>query len=117
MMPNSSSLRSSPVERRPPRNCGGSYYDSGAHGEAGATVAIEPPVHPEKGPVYFNASVIPQRNLTETTEDGGVVFGTLPPGDYLLTATKPGVRFRQIKAKCRPGVLVNASPPWGLQVL
>ena len=94
---------------------GKSLYDSGAHGEAGATVTISPPVHPDKGPVYFNASVIPQRDLTETSEDGGVVFGNLAPGTYTLTATKSGVRFRQLKIKCRAGVLVNASPPWGLQ--
>jgi hypothetical protein len=96
---------------------GRSIYDSGAHGEAGATVSIFPPVPPDKGPVYFNARVIPQRDLTETSEDGGVVFANLAPGTYTLTATKPGVRFRPVKAKCRAGVLVNASPPWGLQAL
>lgn len=95
---------------------GKSLYDEGAHGEAGVTVTLEPPGAVE-GPVYFNASVVPDRALTETTEDGGVLFMQVAPGDYVLTATKAGVSFRSVKVKCRAGWLVNASPPWGLQAL
>lgn len=94
---------------------GKSLYDPGAHGEDGATVTIEPPLPPEHGPIYFNSSVIPDRSLSETSDDGGVVFIQVPPGEYVMTAHKPGATFRQVKFKCRPGVLVNASPPWGLQ--
>jgi hypothetical protein len=96
---------------------GKSIYDAGAHGEEGATVAIDPPLPAEHGPIYFNSSVIPDRSLTETSDDGGVVYTQVPPGEYVLTATKPGVEFTTVKIKCRAGVLVNASPPWGLQAL
>jgi hypothetical protein len=65
----------------------------------------------EHGPIYFGSNVIPDRSLIETTDDGGVVYIQLPPGQYVLTASKPGVEFAQVNVKCRPGVLVNASPP------
>ena len=90
-------------------------YDPGAHGEAGATVTIDPPLPAEHGPIYFNSRVIPDPSLTETSDDGGVLYIQVPPGEYVMTATKAGAEFRQVKFKCRPGVLVNASPPWGLQ--
>ena len=96
---------------------GKSLYDPGAHGEDGATVAIDPPLPPEHGPIYFSSNVIPDRSLTETTDYGGAVYIQVPPGQYVLTASKPGVEFAQVKVKCRPGVLVNASPPWGLQAV
>ena len=96
---------------------GKSLYDEGAHGEAGATVTIEPALDPEQGPIYFGADVLPDRDLTETSEDGGVLFVQGEPGEYIWTATKPGVEFTQIKMKCRAGWLINASPPWGLQAL
>jgi len=95
---------------------GKSLYDEGAHGEEGATVTIDPPTG-EEGPIYFNSQVLPDRTLTETSDDGGVLFLQVPPGDYTLTATKPGVTFRPVAIKCRAGYLVNASPPWGLQAL
>lgn len=95
---------------------GKSLYDPGAHGEEGATVTIDPPTG-EEGPIYFNSSVLPDRTLTETSDDGGVLFLQVPPGVYTLTATKPGVTFRPVTITCRAGFLVNASPPWGLQVL
>lgn len=95
---------------------GKSLYDEGAHGEAGATVTIDPPLATE-GPIYFNSSVFPERGLTETSDDGGVLFLQVPVGDYTLTATKPGVTFRPVHITCRAGFLVNASPPWGLQAL
>lgn len=96
---------------------GKSLYDPGAHGEAGATVALGPSAGATEGPIYFNASVQPERGLTETSEDGGVLFLNVTPGEYWLTATKPGATFRTFKMKCAAGLLVNASPPWGLQRL
>jgi hypothetical protein len=96
---------------------GRSLYDEGAHGEAGATVTIEPAVDAERGPVYFNADVMPDLALTETSGDGGVVYTNMDPGVYVLTAHKEGVEFRQVKMTCRAGWLINASPPWGLQAL
>jgi len=96
---------------------GKSLYDPGAHGEEGATVTLEPPLPPEHGPIYFNSDVMPDRSLTETSDDGGVLFVNVPPGEYVWTAHKEGVNFTQVKMKCRAGWLVNASPPWGLQAL
>ena len=96
---------------------GKSLYDEGAHGEEGATVTIDPPLPPENGPIYFGSNVLPDPSLTETSDDGGVVFVQVPPGEYTWTATKPGVRFAQVRMKCRAGWLVNASPPWGLLAL
>lgn len=94
---------------------GKSMYDFGAHGEAGATVTLSPALPAEHGPVYFNSSVLPDRSLSESSDDGGVLHVQVPPGEYVWTASKPGVAFSRIKMKCRPGFLVNASPPWGLQ--
>jgi hypothetical protein len=96
---------------------GKSIYDLGAHGEAGAVVTLDPPLPADQGPIYFNSSVIPDFSLDETSDDGGVLFIQAPPGEYVWTASKPGVEFTQVNMKCRAGVLVNASPPWGLQAL
>lgn len=97
------------------------YDDAPSHGEPGATVTISPQPSDMTGPVYFqyvNADIIvPDPHLRETTRDGGVLFLNVPPGEYVLTAHKNGVRFTEVRAVCRAGVLVNASPPWGLQAL
>jgi hypothetical protein len=95
------------------------------HGEPGATVTIDPPLPEKHGPIYFNLKLFddgsqiiwPDRSLKQTTLDGGVLFIDVPPGEYVLRAHKPGVRFRPVKVKCRAGILVNASPPQGLQAL
>lgn len=94
-------------------------YDPGGHGEVGATVTIDSPLPAEAGPVYFRylspSAIVPARELTETSLDGGVLFLNVPAGDYVLSAHKAGVRFNQVAIRCRAGMLVNASPPWGLQ--
>lgn len=101
--------------------CAGCDMWHGAfHGEPGATVTIEPPLPEEAGPVYFyrnseNGLIWPDPDLTETTEDGGVLFLNVPPGEYVLTAHKDGVSFEARTMRCRAGWLVNASPPFGLQ--
>lgn len=91
------------------------------HGDAGATVTIAPSLPPESGPVYFqihpNGIVLPDRTLTETSEDGGVVYTNVPPGEYVLRASKPGRTFTEARVLCRAGLLVNASPPYGMAAL
>jgi hypothetical protein len=67
--------------------------------------------------VYFGADVIPDRDLTETSEDGGVLYTNVPVGTYVMRASKDGVTFEETTMKCEAGVLVNASPPYGLQAL
>jgi len=64
---------------------------------------------------YFDSSVLPDRSRVETSDDGGVLFLQVPPGEYVWTAHKAGAVFSRIKMKCRVGILVNASPPKGLQ--
>lgn len=87
----------------------------GAHGEAGVTVTLSPALPKKHGPIYFNKLVLPDHKRTETSEDGGVLYVNVPPGEYTWTAHKAGIKFHQVKMKCRAGWLVNASPPWGLQ--
>jgi hypothetical protein len=96
---------------------GGTILAPGAHGEAGVTVTVEPPLPAESGPIYFNAAVIPQRSLTESSEDGGVLFVNVPPGDYVWSGHKEGAALNDVRFRCRAGVLVNASPPRGMNVL
>lgn len=93
---------------------GRSLYDPGAHGEEGATTVLVGPGF-EEGPIYFNSSVLPDRSLHETSDDGGVLYLNADPGRYTWTATKAGAAFSSLVMHCRPDVLVNASPPWGLQ--
>lgn len=96
---------------------GGTILEPGAHGEAGVTVSLAPALPAEHGPVYFNASVIPDKTLTESSEDGGVLFTNAPPGEYVLSGQKAGATLNDVVFKCRAGVLVNASPPRGMNVL
>lgn len=96
---------------------GGTILEPGAHGEAGVTVTSEPALPAEHGPVYFNSSVIPDRTLTESSDDGGVLFTNVPPGEYVWSGHKAGAELADVKLKCRAGVLVNASPPRGMNVL
>ena len=94
---------------------GKSIYDTGAHGEYGVKVTLDPPLPAPLGPIYFNATVFPDRGLTESSPDGGVLYINVPPGEYTWTGTKPSAEFTTLKMKCRAGVLVNASPPHGIQ--
>ena len=96
---------------------GKSLYDPGAHGEEGATVTLDPGLPADHGPIYFDSTVMPNFGQTESSDDGGVLFVNVPPGEYVWTAHKQGVEFSPVKMKCRAGWLVNASPPWGLQAL
>jgi hypothetical protein len=89
------------------------YVYSGApHGEPGTTVSLTPG---NLAPIYFNDAVVPQPGLTQTSTDGGILYGNLAPGTYTLTATKTGVTFRTATITCRAGWIVNASPNYGLQ--
>jgi hypothetical protein len=95
---------------------GGTILAPGAHGEAGVTVSISPELPKENGPIYFTPEVIPDRALTESSEDGGVLYVNVPPGKYVLHGEKAGSTLTDVRFDCRPGVLVNASPPRGMNV-
>lgn len=96
-----------------------------SQGIEGVQVSIDPPLEPSQGPFYFKIIEIPGWPildlplpwLTETTGDGGLVYINVPPGEYVLTAHKEGMEFTPAHIKCRPGVLVNASPPYGLTLV
>lgn len=93
---------------------------TGTHGEPGATAALAPAADWDAGPVYFNLSaanvIWPDPALTGTTHDGGVLWANVPPGEYAMTGHKDGAGIRPVKVRCAAGYLVNAAPPWGLQV-
>lgn len=98
---------------------GASLYTSDInHGQEGATVTISPKLKNNK-PIYFNYLnqylVLPDYKLNQTTLDGGVLYVNVPPGEYILQAHKKGFKFSKVKIKCRAGMFVNASPPYGLQ--
>ena len=86
-----------------------------APGEPGATVSVGPPVPEDRGPVYFDERVVPDRALTETTKDGGVILAAVEPGEYVLSAAKEGLSFDPLVMRCVGGYLTNGSPPHGLQ--
>lgn len=91
------------------------------HGEPEATATMVPDGTWEQGPVYFNLHssglIWPDPTLTETTHDGGVLWTNVKPGHYWMEGHKDGAVIRPVRIDCAAGYLVNASPPWGLQVL
>lgn len=94
-------------------------YGGDALGVEGATVTVDPPLPASSGPIYFAYAAVPfpDRALTATTIDGGVVFTNVPVGEYTLSAAKDGTTFSTVGIRCRAGVLVNAAPPHGIQEL
>lgn len=100
---------------RPPGN---EYEIEDAEGEPGVVVTIDPPLPAEHGPIYFQIAtatmIWPDPTLTETTEDGGVLFLNVPEGVYTLAAHKDGMTFTARVMTCRAGWIVNAGPPLAL---
>ena len=80
------------------------------HGVPGAKGHSLPSI---PGPTYFNESVIPDASETETSEDGGMIWTSVPAGTYRIVARHPDTRFASFLATCEPGRVVNANPPWG----
>jgi hypothetical protein len=88
------------------------------HGDPGAAVSISPAaLFPASlGPVYFNASVAPDPNLTSTSVDGGVLFGNLASGSYTVTASKAPFTYAALTFTVQDGIeLYVASPPHATQ--
>jgi len=84
------------------------------HGVAGATANIDPAL---ATPIYFNDSVIPDKEQTTTSGDGGVLWPNVPVGTYTLSATHPTVQFTTVNVRCEDGWVVNANPVWGLHAI
>lgn len=87
------------------------FIDFHPHGVEGATVNIEPA---SATPIYFNDDVLPDTAQQTTSIDGGVLWPNVPPGEYTLTASKPGTSFVTVHTRCENGWVVNANPVWGL---
>jgi len=95
-------------------------YGAAGVGEPGATAAIAPALPDDAvGPVYFDylseSLILPAPDLSATTIDGGVLWGNVPPGEYVISAEKEGTSFTAPVIRCRAGTLVNASPPYGIE--
>lgn len=89
-------------------------------GEPHVKVALDPSVEKAHGPIYFEiggvAIIYPQPELTETTEDGGVLFVNLEAGDYEVYGWRDGLVMTSARFHCEPGWFVNPAPPRGIQV-
>lgn len=96
-------------------------YGGAGLGEPDVVVSIDPPVPSGSKTIYFqyvdDSTIYPDTTLKATSIDGGVILANVPPGEYTLTATKPGKKFSTVTIRCRAGLLVNAAPPHGLQEL
>lgn len=86
------------------------FHERTPHGVAGATAQTTPLV---PGPTYFNKHVIPDRNETSTSNDGGIIWTDVPAGTYRVETSSEATRFASFLATCEPGRVVNANPPWG----
>jgi len=98
-------------------------YGGDSLGVEGAVATITPKGDAD-GPIYFASegstnppTIFPNRALTATSIDGGVIFANVSPGEYTITAHKDGTTFSSAVIRCRAGVLVNAAPPNGIQEL
>jgi hypothetical protein len=83
-------------------------------GLPGVQVSLTPAARAESGPVYFNEQVMPDRSRSTTSIDGGVLYYRVPPGNYVMRASKAGTVFSEVRFQCRAGVVVNAGPPMGV---
>lgn len=93
------------------------FKDVYPHGLPGSTATIAPEQGNTRGPIYFNAAVIPDPAETASSVDGGVLWAEVPPGYYWLEPTHPTERLAPFLAHCENGRLINANPPWGFYEL
>ncbi len=93
---------------------GGMLFTHQRQGMPGVVVKLEPPVDASSGPFYFTEAVVPSATQGMTSIDGGVLYYRVPPGKYVLSASKDGNVFNTVDIDCRVGMIVNAGPPMGL---
>lgn len=93
---------------------GGSLYVHLRQGMPDVQVSLSPAPPPESGPIYFDEDVLPAVDQPATSKDGGVLFYNVPPGDYVMSASRADTVFNQVRFQCRAGIIVNAGPPDGL---
>lgn len=92
-----------------------------ACGEPGALAFLSPHVPAANGPIYFqiedNGIIYPYPPLIATSEDGGLLFVNLEPGDYLVYGYKEGFEMTAARFRCQADWFVNPAPPRGIQVV
>lgn len=93
---------------------GGMLFTHQRQGLPGVVVTLDPPVDPSSGPLYFTEAVLPSATQGMTSIDGGVLYYRVPPGKYVLKASKAGNVFNSVDIDCRAGMVVNAGPPMGI---
>lgn len=96
------------------------HSDRLPHGDPGATAIASPALG--VGPIYFNASVLPDPGQLTTSVDGGVTWLNMPVNHtYHVTAAKEGVSYQTVKFKINEAdaadhvELYIASPPDSVQ--
>ncbi len=87
------------------------FRDHGAHGVAGVVATATPTL---AKPIYFNSKVVPDPKLTESSDDGGILWTNVPPGEYVLHGTHATRKFADVTITCAPNRIVNANPPYGM---
>lgn len=87
------------------------FRDHGAHGVAGVQASATPTL---PKPIYFNSKVVPDPKLTESSDDGGILWTNVPDGEYTLHGTHASRKFADVTVTCAPNRIVNANPPWGM---
>ncbi len=93
---------------------GGSLYVRLRQGAPDVEVSLSPAAPAESGPIYFNEAVLPTVGQPATSSDGGALYYRVPPGDYVMSASRADTVFNQVRFQCRAGFVVNAGPPLGL---
>jgi hypothetical protein len=93
------------------------FKDVYPHGLPGSTATISPTLGQTRGPIYFNAAIIPDPDEPASSVDGGVLWAEVPPGYYWLEPSHPTERLAPFLAHCEDGRLINANPPWGFYEL
>ena len=87
------------------------FRDHGAHGVSGVQASATPTL---PKPIYCNANGVPDAKLSESSDDGGILWINVPDGEYTLSATHSTRKFAEVTVTCAPNRIVNANPPWGL---
>lgn len=93
---------------------GGGLYTALRQGIPGATVTLTPAARDDSGPFYFTEAVLPSASQPSTSIDGGLLYYRVPPGTYVMRASRAGTVFNEVTFQCRVGWVVNAGPPMGV---
>lgn len=93
------------------------FSDSLPHGDPGAHTVIRPAnTTPFQGPIYFDEHVQPNATYQSTSRDGGVLYNSLPLGEYSITAVKEPFTYPSVRFVIEEGIrFYVASPPHSIE--